>query len=163
MKIASRRFLFLFLLSFGSTTLAGDMLKPWASVISGPDRPPGYHWTYESFEYESDCKKENAYQLAKLEKPSAPPASTKALDQDTEISIQLPLASDPDGGSSVVSHAPVTTTMACVYHGSKYQIILRLRNFRNAAVLCIAKEKKFRDYRVVLAGAPRETDEYRCD
>jgi hypothetical protein len=134
-KTVDRAYGFVALVSLSAAALAGDMLKPWASVIHGPHLAPGYHWTYESYEYESDCRKENAFQLARLRRTDETPAA----------------------------HAVAGTTMTCVYQGSKNLYILKLRNLDNDAVLCIAKEKKFRDYRVVLIGAPMETDNYRCE
>ncbi len=135
MWYASRAVLMLAIMQSSVAAVAGDMLKPWASVVKKPSISQGYHWTYESFEYESDCIKENAYQLSKLR-------------EEKDASAARLLAG---------------TTMKCVYQGSKNLYILRLWTARNEAVLCIAKEKKFRDYRVVLVGAPRETDDYRCE
>lgn len=87
-----------------------------------------------------------------------------------------PTGEEPSAGEEppVTKEQPVTqappaapirsaTTMGCVYIGSKNYYFLKLRNWRNEAVLCIAKEKKFSGHRVVLVGVPRETSDYRCD
>lgn len=162
--------------------MAGDMLKPWASVIQGPDFPPGYHWTYQSYEYESDCRKENAYHLAMkygVQKQPAVQARPVAAQPEAEgqpAAEPSPAPEDQSAGEeqpatlvqSVTQKPPAApnrpaTTMGCVYIGAKNFYILKLRNLRNEAVLCIAKEKQFRDYRVVLLGRPMETEDYRCD
>lgn len=56
------------------------------------------------------------------------------------------------------------TKLGCVYMGSRSQYILKIRNFGNSFVQCVAKRKDSSgDYSVVLVGAPRETDFYRCE
>ena len=102
-------------LLFVSTSATADTEKPWSRVFQMAGAQ-GYHYPrIGDQDSESDCEKENAYQLSRSKDPS--------IDKLDYARMYF-----------------VGARLGCVYTGSHNKYILKLRNIGNPAVLCVAKQ-----------------------